>query len=597
MKRINRLQVLACSAVIFALAACTDVWNEHYQPDSSVNENKTLWQLIEEDENLQAFAELLKATGYDSLLMMNRNYTVWAPTVFEVPLLEGATDSLLEVYRKEIVENHIANYSHVAGGIRDREDEKNYKRVVMLNGKSYHFEGSYNGGYTFSNHKLKTTNIVAKNGILHKLDGAVDFAANIWEKLPKLESVDSLWNYLQRAYSEKFDPNSSVKGPIVDGQVTFLDSAWTIECRWFSEIGYLNREDSSYTMYALTNSAWTDMLALTKTYYKYQESLVDENNNKTSAEICDSIAKELICRNLVFSNTVNKKFFAGEKDTLISNYRYGRQIFTGEEAYALNDGLVDSYSLSNGTLNIIDAVNYKPLTCWHDTIRIQGEELKAEERYPDMDDMNDKDGKGFTNARKELITIPKDRLYYDPFSGDSIPLIDSISGNSVCAFIADEGSDVNPNFNFYIDNVLSAKYRIWLVLLPPQVIDPTDTYFVKPNKFTARLYYDNGKGEQTNTALKTKDGSTTFYSDPEKIDRILLADCFEIPVCEANLSKINSSAQVKTRLHIESTITFGNRNGENKGAVKDPSKWKYDNSFRIDEVIFEPLPADYKSKE
>ena len=603
MKNNNRLQTIACGVAILAFASCTDVWEDHYQPSPSLNAEESLWELIVKEPDLQEFEELLIATQYDSLLMQNRSYTVWAPAdgsgYYDKALLENASDSILEVLRKEVVENHIANYSHVGGGIRDKEDKENYKKVSMLNGKTYNFEGSPSGGYTFSNSKLSKANIVAKNGVLHKLGGSVDFAANIWEQLPKLSAVSSLWKFLEKDYHKTFDPYNSVKGPIVEGQETFLDSAWTIDCRWFREIGWLDREDSSYTVLALHDDAWEEMFAATRSYYIYNSGLEDQYTKKTSEEISDSIVKELMCRNLVFSNTVNKKFFEGQRDSLISTTG---QIFKGKEAAALYYGGWESYELSNGKLFVVDKLQpavdgeavriFDPLTCWHDTIRIQAEALSADERYPDQNSDNDNDGKGFTDATKEYKLIP-----------DTLPAHKQVAGKAVCCFTAKEGTNVNPNFNFFIDNVLSAKYRIKLVLLPPQEIDPSDNYFVKPNKFTARIYYDNGSGVQTSKALKTKEGESTFYSNAEAIDTIVffyepeegasLTDGIDIPVCEANLNRINEAAKVQTRLHIESTIKFANRGGDNSGAERNPNKWKYDNSFRIDEVIFEPLPADY----
>lgn len=145
MKKSYIKTILACSFVI-SLAACTDTWDEHYQPNPDLNGSDNLWQLISSDSDLADFAALLRATGYDSILTQNRNYTVWAPAdiseAFDISSLADADESMLAIYRKEIVENHIADYSHVAGGVRDKNDKKKYKKVKVLNGKSYDFEGS-----------------------------------------------------------------------------------------------------------------------------------------------------------------------------------------------------------------------------------------------------------------------------------------------------------------------------------------------------------------------------------------------------------------------------------------------------------------------
>ena len=147
--------------------------------------------------------------------MKSRSYTVWAPTNANMPeyidykSLDKVPSDSLEKYRKEIVENHIADYAHVAGGIRDREDRKNYKMVEMLNGKSYHFEGNPSVGYKFAEDPLVTPNGVAKNGVLHKLNGRAIYLPNIWEKLGSLSSISSLYAFLEKDYKVEFDDSMS----------------------------------------------------------------------------------------------------------------------------------------------------------------------------------------------------------------------------------------------------------------------------------------------------------------------------------------------------------------------------------------------------
>ena len=179
------------------------------------------------------FEELLRATGYDEVLQQERSYTVWAPSslsdLLDVSSLSTASDSLLAVYRKEIVENHIANYSQVAGGIRDKEDKKNYKRVKVLNGKSYHFEGSVSNAYSFAGQQLRSSNVVATNGVLHKLDKGVLFSANIWEQMAKEPSISTLYRFLNSKTDTIFDVSASTPGSIIDGQQHYLDSVFRID--------------------------------------------------------------------------------------------------------------------------------------------------------------------------------------------------------------------------------------------------------------------------------------------------------------------------------------------------------------------------------
>lgn len=586
MKRKNIYSVLVGCIVVCALSACTDDWNEHYQADRPLegqteNSNDNLWEIISSDQDLEEFSALLKATGYDTLLTKNRSYTVWAPVdgsgFIDVDVLKNAKAEELDAYKKEIVENHIAHFIHAASGIRDKEDRKNYETIEMLNTKKYDFEGVTAGEYTFEGLALKSANIAAKNGMLHKLNGYVGFAANLWEQLGREKSISMLWNFLKKDFKREFNPNASVQGPMDGDQVTWLDSAFTESCRWFSEIGWLDREDSSYTMYAMTDAAWEKMYQRTSAYFDFSnwdgKNTQASKGNLTPEQARDSIVYNLMCRNLVFSNTINKKFYEGKTDSLISN-AYSRQIFVGEEARALSDGTIAGYpmTLSNGTLYVVDEVNYNPFTCWFDTLRVQGESLSdaSETR------------KGFEKSFKSVNYIHRDSLLYD-----------CVSGNAVGIYKAEgSGYNVNPVFRFYVNDLLSAYYRVKIVLLPPHILNPLDTTFVKPNKFRARLF--DSKVLNIMAVDKT-DGDSVFISNPTKIDTIVLYDCFKMPYSDYQ-KKALINVDPTIHLEITSDISFGRVRGfDNVGTKKKPVTetdslaWNFDNDYRIDQVIFEPI--------
>lgn len=588
MKRIGINIILACSFVACALTACTDAWDEHYQTDSVLSGDENLWELISSKPELEQFAALLQATGYDSLLTKNRSYTVWAPTQmpgdFDITLLDN--DSALKVYRKEIVENHIADFNHVAGGLRDKEDKKTYSKIEMLNGKAYDFTGPANGGYLFADNKLMSSNEVAKNGVLHVLDGCVSFAANIWEQLARESKlIGKLYAFLEKDYKREFNPYGSTPGPIVDGQPTYLDSAFTESCRWFYEIGQLNREDSSYTMYALTDKAWDELVEMTKSYFVYDPKMkvLSEFGSISPEQLSDSLVREFACKNLVFSNTVNKKYYQGEKDSLISTTR---QLFPGDTARALADGCLKTVNLSNGTLHIIDQVNYKPYTWGFDTIRFEGESLAGNWSEQEI---------VVNNANAKWTGIDKDSIVND------IVVYDHVSRGAVGVITPKEEKD-KPTLNFYIDNILSGYYKVSIVLLPPNIVNSADNGFIKPNKFNAVLYYADGTNSGFLGVKKDTDpnpsvvkGTTqAFISDETKIDTIVLTECIKIPYCEYRVKNFSGKTRL-TRLELTTEITFGAYNGsaarfDNRGD-KNQGRWKYDNSYRIDQLIFEPIEA------
>ena len=566
MKRKYINSILACSMVV-SLAACTDAWDEHYQPNPALNGSENLWELISNDSDLDDFEALLQATGYAEVLKQNRSYTVWAPVnlsdVLDVKSLETANDSLLEVYRKEIVENHIADYSLVAGGIRDKEDKKNYKKVAMLNGKSYHFEGSAENAYSFAGQQLKSSNIVATNGVLHKIDEGVLFAANIWEQMAKEESISVLYNFLNKDTKREFNVNASVKGPIVDGKQTYLDSVFTVSNRWidWGGIGRLNIEDSTYTVYALTDRAWDKLYTKMRSYYNYPDvKSKEELGRKMLQEVADSLVREQMCENLVFSNTVNKKFFEGRKDTLIST-RYNmfvNKTLSNREADSLHNGCLKELELSNGTLHLIDEVNFNPFTCWHDTIRVQGENLRDGENLPS----------GSASASESLYAyttfVPVDRDH---------ALYGQISGGGVTVFQPKYTEpSKQPEFHFYANNVLSANYRISIVMVPAHLLDPDEEKTTKKNVLKPYMEFVGSDGK---TYIKNFEKQKYTYTPGEKVDTIVLAENFKFDFCEADYKNLTGKEPV-TRLVIQS------ESGRSNTTV-----------FRIDQVMFEPVnPED-----
>ena len=557
MKRKNIISTLACGIMAFAFTACTDVWEEHYQPNPELNANQTLWDVIEDDPELQNFEDFLRVTGYDTLLQKNRYYTVWAPTnnaeFFKTHSVEGVSKSQIDEYRKELVQNHIADYSHVASGKLDDDN-----LIKMLNGKFIRFENA-SGNFTFKGIALKEKNIPAKNGVLHKIDGYANFTANIWEQLAKEKSLSSLYSFLYKDYKREVNKSASMYGgDLVDGMPVILDTVWTVTCPWFNSLGQLNREDSSYTMFALTNNAWDEMFEMTKKYFVYAEDY-----GRKGDSIQEVIVKELMCSNLVFSDKVNKKYANGDLkvpyDTLISNYNlaytYEPLTFGGDEVKVLYDGAT-TMALSNGTLNIVDKVNYDPLKCWHDTIRVEGENLSGGYTGDENAALNE-----YTNATKETVRISKDSLLYD-----------FVSNGAVGVF---KNETDNPTLNFKIKNVLSASYKVKVVVMPPHIINPYDTLYIKPNKFYATLTCGSRElsGATQDIVLGRKDSCEVYgryiYSDPAKIDTIELVpldgttfmpldiDYVDIPVCEyQEESKLNGSFQ--TKLNITSVLGLEN---------------------------------------
>ena len=103
--------------------------------------------------------------------------------------------------------------------------------------------------------------------------------------------------------------------------------------------------------------------------------------------------------------------------------------------------------------------------------------------------------------------------------------------------IAQTGSN-NWTATFKLDNTLSGKYDICVVIQPKTVTDPTNTK-TKPTRFKAAINYIEANGEQV-----TKDLGT-FDASKNRTDTIVVGQDILLPVCnyDQNNDKVSLTLQ------------------------------------------------------
>ena len=585
-KRNSIQKLLGCGLAALAFTACSDVWDDHYTVDPTVGSNttETLWDLIAADTSLTQFAAQLKRVGYDTLLSKDRYYTVWAPVNGFLPYATQAgvleNDSLMEI---EFIQNHIADYSHVGKGTLDKN------KVKMLNKKLTDFVGS-NGNYTFKGIELATANTPAKNGILHRIGKNGEyatFAPNIWEYLDKHDSITAFRDYIKSFTKYEINNEESVEGPLDDeGKTTYLLKVIDEKNTWWKQIGEFNNEDSSYTVIVPTNAAWEEMYKLTQTYY-VMDARTDE---ATRDSLQKYYAESTICKHLAFSNTIQKD---GGRDSLISNYalllgeeRYptlaSQLVFRYDEKDRLFENEIEKVELSNGTIHIVNKLNYSPFKCWHDTIIGDAEALT----FAELENESELGKASYTTRFFTYTDLKKQKS--------------TTTGYLVVSPLKTSGA-IQATFN--LTGILSAKYRIKLVIVPaicdyPELIgkypelvakylnEGIDSLgLFKPTKFEVTLNYPNEKGTKKPQKLGTyvrnggysltaMDTITLESGIDETKDKYGTGDyTFTFPSCEAILP---SDKVTMTTLNI-------------KANVLSSQKDLYDRTLRIDRIILEPV--------
>lgn len=564
-------KLLGCGVALLMATACTDTWNDHYAVNNNMvsnqNSDKTLWDVIDADPQLEQFASLLQKAGYDTLLQKDRAYTVWAP-VGEF----AYTEEDLELLKKEFVQNHIANFRHVAAGTL-----KSDNTVKMLNGKSLSFTGA-TGAYTFNQVNVVGQPAHTKNGVLYYIggDGSYSkFLANIWEYLDKEPMIAKFNSFLKEWTDSTVNHTLSEAGgsSINDlGQVEYVDTVWNVSNVWWNTIGPLHNEDSSYVVIAPTDAAWDSMYNYLEPYLRWDPNQLAIETTDDPDSLVDLAVKQYMCHHLVFSKKVNPDY---EKyDSLVSNYQVWSDpvAFTGEEYEKLFANQVgEPVELSNGTLHIVDQLNYLPTTCFLDTIKVEGENTNLCMQFKDQE------YGGNANLRYATQTVHKDSAdHYYKISGTTI------SNNSY--MLAEQIKAATVSLTYTLPNAYAAKYRVKVVMVPATIQNWQNTGY-KPAPIELTFASPNGKGGVVEVKSKEYKYTDYKYNDPvlgydaQRLDTITFVDAngndfVELPYSEFGLNVDNC----------KTTLTVTAKAGRN--AKLDPSQ---DRTLRIDCIIMEPI--------
>jgi uncharacterized surface protein with fasciclin (FAS1) repeats len=498
---IKILMAVVLTNILFT--ACTDdMWNEHYAADPALVSDKNLWTTIEETPELSAFAALLKAHGYDNILSQSQAYTVFAPD--NEALADLNTDGM--DVKAELLENHIARFMIQAS-------VDSVVSVYMLNGKRIKLDNR-TGSYFFGSAPFgqPAQSFVASNGIVHILKGYDVFFPNTWEYLAKRSDLDSLRNYLYSFDRVVFYEAASTPGSVVDGQMTYLDSVFINYNTMLMRLGYVNLEDSSYTVLAPNNAAWNEAYERIKNDFVYVAKTIPAQNYSITQAKADSLqhanTKYALVQDLVFSNTVQ----SSPQDSLTST---SQNIFYRPQY--LFDG-AEEITTSNGKLFITEKLQYKPYESWHRRIKVEAERTLGRENTLST---------AYTKRAEESTLISGGRfLQLSPTS-----------------------SSGNPTVTFEIPNTLSSTYNVYCVFVPGTVNNP-NAQGLKPCKVFFNLSYIDDAGA---TKTKRYPDSGAIETKPYEMDTVQVFTDFKFPT--ANYDEEVSTVTFKITSNVARTET------------------------------------------
>lgn len=542
------------AAVLLGFTACTD---DHFdiQP-STVSGSNTIWQNVEANADLDSVAMILRRCKvmksqtdksaqqtYAELLATSQQLTAWLPKngTFNAKQYLDELDSAAVLRAKDEMAGTRAEYDVANRFARNHIARFNYEsnmgdqRIALMNSKIV----NYNAGEgTFNGVKLDAANanILSSNGMLHVLDGESQFAYNIFERLQVDSRFAKIYGDIDEYNVYTFSASSSTPGSMNhNGSMEYVDSVWSrtnslMSGAWLDK---LTDEDSLFVSVIPTDAAYEaarqkihGLFKYAKNYnYAWDASKRDWTNKGTNALKfnTDSLTTYNVTSRILSASsfsvgynsdgtitTSNPQAFLNHvltADSLNSNARlviYNKDkgnvnpIFDGQTAD-------DAIKASNGYIFAVDNYNYDPSYSFIQKMNIYGRNTaqitgstSEQAQYVSLDNENQ-------NAEVNVDALGVDNnYYYFPVSGNS-----------------------QLNIDFKLNNVLSTKYKISIVLLPNRVninnIRTEDDGTVIEEKPVFDVQIRDDKGSVIGKAVKN------VSVDQDKVEKKVLWEAFEFP--------------------------------------------------------------------
>jgi len=513
--KINRLTVAMAVSAIAALTACSDKWDDHYT-DAGGTAEGTVWEAIEAQSDLSNFARVAKACGYDKILGGSQNMSVFAPT--DNALSQQEADELISQYQaeknngvkdddnkvlKQFLRNHISLYSHPVSSLSNDS-------ITMMNGKYAVLTQT-----TVGDMPLKQSNILKGNGMLFTIDGKIPYYPNVFEYTEQDNDIDSVYNFLKQYNRYVFEPSLSVPGNIVDGKTEYLDSVTIFHNSILTDIGYINREDSTYWMLAPTNSEWNRLTQEYDNYFVYDRSVSKRDSLQYVNSRYYLLGSGIFNANenpnienidTIYSTLAGSRALARYRDN--TDYHYYTYPYPSAPG-GIFDGAVP-VELSNG--RVLKTSDY----------RIDKFQTFAQSNFVHAALTMNQDT--ILNAEDPLtlrMVLPNNQFY------------NKISNNTF-AEIVPENSGVNPQVTFKFSGLLSNMgYDIYAVFVPAIAYDAQANDEQRlPCRFLSYITYNDINGKPVTSRIPG-----TFETTPNEIDSVKILSDYKFPTCYMGTNK------------------------------------------------------------
>lgn len=509
-KRTIKLSFLLAILVGIFTACSNEEWDKHYNNTDVVLINQSLSEIIETQTDITIFNRLLEISGYDQLLSTSQTFTVWAPLDTDSAwMADFGSYSTSDVV---LSSNDSLKIKKVIGSHISRfsypTSGLDSQRLYLLCNKIADFKMINSNAYFGKSRLGSSIEVPAKNGLLHKIAGYNPYIPSQWEYITTYPEVTNMDSL--KAYLA-----SLVVVDEYDNKVNYV----------FNDYAKLDNDDSTYTFLALSNVAWANALTTALPYFKvYQDAKGLQYEH----------SKKAIFSNLFFSrvsNPIGRDSIISTTKTVFKNADY---LFAG----------ATKMTLSNGSIFFTDSLRMKPISSYHKTIKVEAETNTY----------------GRSNANSDL--------YLRSYTGSTY----DISGDKY-AFMKFNGSanSQKASISLNMPNVLSAKYKLYVVFVP-EIVE--NTYDPKPVKAEVRVIFRAATGRINPPNIPNVKVSNILVSATE-VQKIFIKD-IQFPWCSMYEKGNPNSLDVKVT--VENTVTTTEQS--NKTHTRD---------LRVDCVILEPV--------
>ena len=518
---------MVCCGVSTAITSCSD-WDDHYESNADMGASgSNLWQQIQSNPQLSDFREVLEKTkvyrmhkktpvSYADMLSSGQAFTVMAP-------LNGTfnKDSLLNLVETVVGDSSVEKsfvQNHLTRSLVSIKPEP--ARLMMLNQKRLNIADGKVDGVT-----VTEANNHAGNGVLHILQRALNYKHNLFEMFCDNPELEAIGANLRRFNTDEFLPEASVQNGVIEGVPVYVDSVVIEKNRLLEEIGLLKDEDSTYVVVAPTIEGWNEIWEEASNYFQYEESM----------EKRDSLQQYYTIRALLEDGIFNMTDQKSPNDSLISvpylkqnrtytNNKYVYHVF--RDPFSEGGILYGAKPIkcSNGTIYTTDKWSFTPEQTYFKELFVEAEGTHLITDY----------NKCVLNQRQ----LAADSI----FEGKYL---------RIAPLLATDNWDVT----FQVDNTLSGSYDIYAVVLPKSVYDQTDPD-QRPCKFKATISYLDKKGKIQKFDCVNEEGKAEFLSDPEKIDRVLLAKNFKFPTCSYGQNGVRVTIKLTCSITARQTSSY-----------------------------------------